>query len=58
MKEFNVSIVETLKRTVTVNADSKDDAKSMVYKQWLEGEHVLGADDFNNLLIFTEPKEI
>lgn len=58
MKEFNVSIVETLKRTVTVNANSGNEAEDMVHKQWREGKHVLGADDFNNLVIFTEPKEV
>ena len=34
MKEYEVSIVETLKKTVTVEAESPEDAKYQVQKAW------------------------
>ena len=41
MKEYEVSIVETLKKTVTVEAESPEDAKYQVQKAWGKGEYIL-----------------
>ena len=44
MKEFDVTITETLKLTVSVEASSKEEAEQMVNDQWRAGDHVLDAD--------------
>ncbi len=46
MKEFDVTITETLKLTVSVEASSKEEAEQMVNDQWHAGDHVLDADNF------------
>lgn len=46
MKEFDVTITETLKLTVSVEASSKEEAEQMVSDQWRAGDHVLDADNF------------
>ena len=46
MKEFDVTITETLKLTVSVEAFSKEEAEQMVNDQWHAGDHVLDADNF------------
>ncbi len=46
MKEFDVTITETLKLTVSVEASSKEEAQQMVNDQWRAGDHVLDADNF------------
>lgn len=46
MKEFDVTITETLKLTVSVEASSKEEAEQTVSDQWHAGDHVLDADNF------------
>jgi hypothetical protein len=46
MKEFDVTITETLKLTVSVTASSKEEAEQMVNDQWRAGDHILDADNF------------
>ncbi|MBR0140306.1 MAG: DUF3846 domain-containing protein [Firmicutes bacterium] len=46
MKEYDVTITETLKLTVSVEASSKEEAEQMVSEQWNAGDHVLDADNF------------
>lgn len=46
MKEFDVTITETLKLTVSVEASSKEEAEQMENDQWRAGDHVLDADNF------------
>ena len=46
MKEFDVTITETLKLTVSVEASSKEEAQQMVNDQWHAGDHILDADNF------------
>ena len=46
MKEFDVTITETLKLTVSVEASSKEEAEQMVNDQWRAGDHVLDANNF------------
>ena len=46
MKEFDVTIAETLKLTVSVEASSKEEAQQMVSDQWHAGDHILDADNF------------
>ena len=58
MKEYEVSIVETLKKTVTVEAESPEDAKYQVQKAWGKGEYILDADDFSGLEFELSPYQV
>ena len=44
--KFRVTITETLKRTVEVEADDPDQAEQMVSDGWHCSKYILGADDF------------
>ena len=46
MREYNVTITETLKMTVTVEAESMEEAKQKVEAEWKDGEYILDADSF------------
>ena len=46
MKKFEVTITETLMRTVTVEADTPEKAVAMVEDRWYDGYIVLESDDF------------
>ena len=45
-KEFDVTIVETLRKKVTVKADSLEEAEQLVSDRWYAGDYILEADDF------------
>jgi hypothetical protein len=45
-RSYEVTITETLKRTVHVKADSRDEAEQRAGDEWRSGVHVLDADDF------------
>ncbi|MFI3201128.1 MAG: DUF3846 domain-containing protein [Eubacteriales bacterium] len=46
MKEYDITITETLQKTVTVTANSKEEAEDLVHDEWSMGVHILSADDF------------
>ena len=46
LKEFDVVITETLKRTIPVEATDALEAEQIVSDQWNASIHILGADDF------------
>lgn len=46
MKEFDVTITETLKMTVTVEADSQLEAEQLVSDRWHNSEYILDAENF------------
>lgn len=46
MKEYDIKITETLERTVTVQAESREEAETMVEAAWNKEEYVLGSEDF------------
>lgn len=46
MKEFDVTITETLKMTVTVEADSQLEAEQLVSDRWNNSEYILDAENF------------
>ena len=46
MEEYKVTITETLKKTVTVEAESRNEAHQKVSDQWDNSEYILDADDF------------
>ena len=46
MKKYKVTIIETSKMTVFVEANSQDEAEQIVADRWAEGEYILDADNF------------
>jgi len=46
MKTYKVTITETSKRDVEVEADSAEEAEDIVNDMWYRGEIILDADDF------------
>ena len=69
MKEFEVTITETLQKSITVEAATKEEAQAMVEEMWDKGDVVLDADHFvgaefscigkfeNEVTQLTEPTE-
>ncbi len=49
MKEYTITITETLQTNVTVEADSLDEAEYIVEEQWRAGEHILDAEKFTGV---------
>ena len=54
MKEYDVKITETLEMTVTVQAESSDDAEKMVKAAYLNSEHILDAENFTGVEFGTQ----
>ena len=46
MKSFDIEITETLQRTVSVIADSREEAEQMVDDGWHNGDYVLVSVEF------------
>lgn len=53
MKEFDVTITETLQKTVTVEAESQLEAEEKVCESWKKGDYILDADDFTGMKLET-----
>ena len=49
MSEYRVIITETLKRAVTVEAESREEAEEAVRCQYQNSEHILVAEDFDGV---------
>ena len=49
MNEYRVIITETLKRAVTVEAESREEAEEAVRRQYQNSEHILVAEDFDGV---------
>lgn len=45
-KKFNVTITETLKMTVEVEAKNQQQAEQIVSDKWKNSEYILDADNF------------
>lgn len=46
MKTYKVTITETLKKTVEIQADSRLEAEQMAADAWHHAEYILDADSF------------
>ena len=46
MKKYKVTITETLQMEVEVEAPNRAEAERIVENQWIDGDHILDADDF------------
>ena len=49
MKKFEVTITETLKKKVEVEAETWEEAEQIVSDDWYKGEHILDADNFTEV---------
>lgn len=49
MKEYEITITETLSQTVTVEAENEQQAKQIVSDRWKNGEYILDADHFKGV---------
>lgn len=45
-RRFKVTITETLRRTVEVEADDQHEAEQIVSDGWHRSQYILGAEDF------------
>ncbi|MCD8195777.1 MAG: DUF3846 domain-containing protein [Lachnospiraceae bacterium] len=54
MKEYDITIAETLKKTVTVEAENSEEAQEIVEDRWRDGEYVLDAESFSEVDYFVE----
>ena len=45
-RRFELTITETLKRTVEVEADDQHDAEQIVSDGWHSSKYILGSEDF------------
>lgn len=46
MKEYDIKITETLEKTVTVEANSREEAEAKVEQAWNNSEYILDSEDF------------
>ena len=61
MKKFEVTITETLKKKVEVEAKTQEEAEQIVNDEWYKGDHILDADCFAGVVFEakeSEPKKI
>lgn len=52
---FKVTITETLKRTVEVEADNQQQAEQMVSDEWHRSKYILDADNFADVELEAVP---
>ncbi len=46
MKTYEVTITETLQKTVEIEANSREEAERLVEQRWNDSEYILDADSF------------
>ncbi len=49
MKEFDISIKETLEMTVTVEAESREEAEEKVQQAYNNSEYILDSENFTGV---------
>ena len=49
MREYEVTITETLEMTVTVEAESREEAQQIASDNWKNGDYILDADHFTGV---------
>ena len=54
MNEYKITITETLQKTVTVEAKSREEAEQKVNDAWRRAEYILDAEDFQGVEIKAE----
>lgn len=46
MKTYQVTITETLQKTVEIEANSREEAERLIEQKWNDSEYILDADSF------------
>ena len=49
MNEYDITIREALEMTVTVEAESREEARQIVADRWKNSEYILDADSFKDV---------
>lgn len=49
MKEYDVTITETLEMTVAVEAESREEAQQIASDNWKNGDYILDANHFTGV---------
>lgn len=49
LKEYDITIEETLKKTITVAATSQEIAEEMIRESYFKGEYILDSEDFSEV---------
>ena len=49
MKEYDVTITETLEMTVAVEAESREEAQQIASDNWKNGDYILDAESFKDV---------
>ncbi len=57
MKKFEVTITETLKKKVEVEAETQEEAEQIVTDDWYKGDHILDADNFTEVVFEAKENE-
>lgn len=57
MKKFEVTITETLKKKVEVEAETQEEAEQIVTDEWYKGDHILDADNFTGVVFEAKENE-
>ncbi len=55
-KEYDVTITETLKMTVTVEAENLTEAEEIAEEKWSNGDYILGAEEFTGASFIADNK--
>lgn len=50
--KYKIEILETLRRVIEVNAKNEEEAMDKVGRMYYNSDIVLGADDFDNEVVF------
>ncbi len=56
-KEYNVTITEILRKTVTVEAESREEAEELVSDGWHRADYILDAESFKEVSFEAEKDE-
>ena len=54
MREYEVTITETLEMTVAVEAESREEAQQIASDNWKNGDYILDADNFKDVTFRTK----
>lgn len=54
MKEYDIKITETLEKTVTVEAASREEAEKQVMQAYYDSEYILDSENFKGVEFGTE----
>ncbi|MGC4019975.1 MAG: DpnD/PcfM family protein [Muricomes sp.] len=49
MKKYEVTITETLQKTVSIRAESRSEAEEIAQENWNNSEYVLSAEEFQGV---------